>query len=81
MPGATIDGQPIQIKLDHSFRTESPNDYLVGNGSYLRIARPFDLTELDKPADGHVIVLDGCRFGIYEGPFDGSNPAYPDLRA
>jgi hypothetical protein len=76
MPGATASGQPIQIKLSHDFRTESPNDFMVGNGSHLRIQQPSDMSEIA----GDEIVFDGCRFGIYEGPFDGSNPAYPDLR-
>ena len=82
MPAALEDGQPLMIQLDHSFRDESPDDFMKGTGSHLRVARP-NLSELIESGDpqGYEIVFDGCRFGIYEGPFDGSSALYPDLRA
>ena len=80
---ATTDaGAPMQVVLDHSFRNEQPDDYMTGNGSYLRVDRP-QLSSLTPSGDppGYGIVFDGCRVPIYQGPYDGSNPAYPDLRA
>lgn len=83
LPVHLSDGTPFQAKLDHSFRVEVPDDYLNGQGSYIRLFHPLNWVGL--PPDqgdpiGYQIVFDGCRFPVWQGPFDGDHPPYPDLR-
>jgi len=75
-------GDPILVQVNTDFRTGSLDDYQHGNGAYLGLYRPTHFTDLSAEADpyGHTVVLDGCHFPIYQGPFDGSRPPYPDLR-
>jgi hypothetical protein len=80
--------EPVLVGLSTDFRTGSPDDYQHGNGAYLGLYRPRHFSDLvppvpvpgEPPVRGHTIVLDGCHFPIYQGPFDGSRPPYPDLR-
>jgi hypothetical protein len=72
MPAHLIDGQTLLVNLSHSFRTENLDDYLRGEGSVLQIHKPDNRVGLTPSGDprGFEIVMDGCQFGVYDGPFD-----------
>ena len=69
-------GQPLLLKLDHSFRSENLDDYLRGEGSYLSLYRPYNWVGIEPQdiqeggPEGLVVTFDGVQFGIREGPFD-----------
>jgi len=72
MSAHLMNGQPLLVSLSHAFRTQSPDDYLRGEGSVLTMYKPDNRVGLTPSGDpnGFEIVMDGCTFGIYEGPFD-----------